>query len=449
MKLIKPLQFWVLQNKLRKRTRKAIKRKIKRWKHKLKKIKLENYKTPLLSYISKYGFVKDNVLKPKNSHIYHILIPKIFSLIENPDISLNTLEQIAQATRDKKIQELFLDHSQCDILDIDASAIMDILIVDAKKEWKIKNHAVNLHGLYSKVNPKVNEILKITGLIKHIGHSDSDTVPMDTKTQYKIFDLYKGTKTEEPNPYRSTEAEHVTTKLTKYFDEILQKSDRELNSDGKNYLSSLIGEVIDNAEQHSDNKTWYVIGYMDELKNKTGRVNITILDFGNSIHKTISEADLVPETKKNIEQLIFKHTTKNLFNFEEKWTPENLWTLFALQEGISRFNTQYSEKDRGYGTIEMIEFFLDLAQLSYYIKPSMIILSKSTYILFDGTYRLNEINIDGQFRKIIAFNKNNTLEEKPDHKFVRNLKNKFPGTIISMKFYIHNDFLSNYISKRK
>lgn len=47
----------------------------------------------------------------------------------------------------------------------------------------------------------------------------------------------------------------------------------------------------------------------------------------------------------------------------------------------------------------------------------------------------------GERRKIIAFNEENDLEKPPDEKFVRHLPLKFPGTLVSLRFILHQDHL--------
>ena len=62
----------------------------------------------------------------------------------------------------------------------------------------------------------------------------------------------------------------------------------------------------------------------------------------------------------------------------------------------------------------------------------MVIVSGSTYVLFDGTYQM-QANAEGN--RIIAFNGANDLRERPDSTYVRQLEGvSFPGTVISLKF---------------
>lgn len=377
-------------------------------------------------------------------HKYKITIPKTFSLIENPDETLEILDLTLEAARDRKIRELYLNHSACQELDLAASAVMDIIIMSGTKSWRHRKRP-HLHGRYS-TNSEVNEILRVTGIIKHIKHPDSD-VSDDIRKKYKIFELYRGKK-REAEAFQSSDAERVTTDLTGFFNDLLSTKGYSLTPSGQNHIANLISEVLDNAEQHSGTTEWYVMGYMSQETRELGRCYIVIFDFGESIYKSLSAANLNIKLKSHIDALIDRHTKKGFFEFKDKWSHENLWTLFALQEGISRYNIGNVQTDRGHGTVNMIEFFLKLGQsVNNKHVSKMALLSGNTYILFDGKYSLQNVDIDNEKRQVIAFNKVNSLEEKPDENYVRQLKHRFPGTLISMSFVLDKKYLDKIKSE--
>ena len=71
----------------------------------------------------------------------------------------------------------------------------------------------------------------------------------------------------------------------------------------------------------------------------------------------------------------------------------------------------------------------------------MSIVSGKSNIVFDGTYQIHSLNKKGYNIPTIAFNKENNLFERQDSKYVKALKNSFPGTIIDMEFYIDRKHL--------
>jgi hypothetical protein len=66
------------------------------------------------------------------------------------------------------------------------------------------------------------------------------------------------------------------------------------------------------------------------------------------------------------------------------------------------------------------------------------IVSGNTRITFDGTYRLIDKFKGKNNRKfkMMTFNRNGDIKQKPDKKYVSFVKNYFPGTIISAKICI-------------
>lgn len=122
--------------------------------------------------------------------------------------------------------------------------------------------------------------------------------------------------------------------------------------------------------------------------------------------------------------------TKKGFFMKAEFEEETLWTLYALQEGV----TSKAEWKRGNGSIRFIDSFFSLKgdnnrdNMSY-----LSIMSGNTRIIFDGTYRLIEKvkGKDGHSFKMMTFNELGDIEDKPDKKFVTFAQNYFPGTLIS------------------
>jgi hypothetical protein len=136
-----------------------------------------------------------------------------------------------------------------------------------------------------------------------------------------------------------------------------------------------------------------------------------------------------------------KMTKKHRAYFSENWNEESLWTVYALQDGISRKRHKRKDPDRGSGTIRLIESFKSIASNHIEHLPVMSITSGHVNICFDEDARLEEKEYGKFKRKVIAFNKENNLALPAEKKNVRILNNFFPGTVISMKFYIGNEYI--------
>ena len=102
-------------------------------------------------------------------------------------------------------------------------------------------------------------------------------------------------------------------------------------------------------------------------------------------------------------------------------------------------------KDRGQGTKNLIENFQLLGDsLDIGCEPIMTITTGNTHIIFNNKYKFKD---RGDNIKVIAFNKDNDLNKRPDKQNVINIKNKFPGVIISMKFYIDRDYIKREMER--
>lgn len=365
----------------------------------------------------------------RQSHRADILVPKIFSFIDNAAETTETLDQLRDAGNDKFVRQIHIDHTRCEKLDLCASVVMDVLILRAQGQRR-KAHGLLLSGTLSG-RPDVDTMVRASGILKQIGHPASTLVDQE---KVIVCDLFQGSP---GDPRRSTRAEIAATRLTEYFDRCLCQENYTLNSQGKNYISSLISEVIANAEEHSyrgRGKLWYTIAHYNRLPDEGGgECHIVLFNFGESIYESFLREETSETLREEIGALTERHRKRGFLGMGvAKWNEETLWTLYAPQEGVSRLRGTPGGEDRGNGTIEMIQFFSSLATES----RAMVLVSGSAYILFDGTYNLRSEPVGDETRKIIAFNADNSLELPPDGQFVRSLPLAFPGTLVSMRFVL-------------
>ena len=231
------------------------------------------------------------------------------------------------------------------------------------------------------------------------------------------------------------EQSYIGEEIIKYYDECLGTKGYSLSAIGKSKLSQMITEVIDNVGEHAGElASWYAQGhYTIGKENAPGKFRLVLFNFGDTIYEGLKKESSSNYTKKILNNATRKHKKKNLFGVG--WNEEVLWNLFSLQYKISRCN--YSKtNDRGVGTIDLIKSFLELGKTIEDVKPMMSIVSGKSNIIFDGTYQIHSLNKKGQNIPTIAFNKENNLLEKQDSRYVKALKNSFPGTVIDMEFYV-------------
>ena len=253
------------------------------------------------------------------------------------------------------------------------------------------------------------------------------------------------------DPHESSQMEAVATQLVHYVDELLSRRGYRLNSQTATALAQVVGEVIDNAERHSGREHWWVGARASrQKKNASELFEFVIFDFGETISGTLQALSADSTTRREIEQLISMHHHRI---DGQQLTEENLWTLYALQEGVS---SKSGPGPQGLGMSTLIRFFQILATGSEPgysrrgprpgIPPQMRmgILSGQTNILFDGRYHMTNVYArGGQHRAVIAFNSTNSLREPPDPKCVHPIRTSFPGTCVSVRVPILGSSLSN------
>ncbi|MCT7307913.1 hypothetical protein [Ralstonia wenshanensis] len=360
-----------------------------------------------------------------------VRVPKRFSILEDPSTVFDTLSAFARGVAGKPIQRIVFDHRELEEYDLAANALLDIIAVERDTEIRFRDAGRKLRvaGYYPK-NATVKRFIQSMGIIKHmeIAH---EALTGEEAEAVRIFDARNRNIFQPVDGIRADYKDIQQRKFVDHIDACLLDQQWELTAEGKHNLLTYLGEILANAEDHADYLDWSVQGYLDNSLD-VPMCEIAIFNFGRSIAESMKSCE-GGYTWGQISRYLDLHTKKGYFT--KGWREEDLLTVIALQGNVSRCNL--SELDtRGQGTVDLIEFFQGIHDVCNGTGKfaRMAIVSGSTYILFDGTYRMKEREGAGN---IIAFNESNSLEERPDSRYVRSLgKHKFPGTIISIKFPI-------------
>lgn len=377
-----------------------------------------------------------------------ISIPETFSFLDDPESAIDTIYSLVCVARKTRHLGVHFDHSKCTVMDIAASAILDVVAMEIRREWRTARFTNRmLSGDYPH-NENVAKVIKCMGITKNLKVRGSK-LPQEVEDEFVKFDLYAGHKKTEGFANTLNDQEIAASRLARYVDECLKRGARvRLSTEGQRRILKWAGEIITNAEEHSGLASWYAIGYMvplDHGENQPflGECQLAIFNFGWSMHESLKDRRAPDETHRSIQRLVNLHTEKNFFGPSNRFQPEDLWTLYALQDGVSRFSERPGGSDRGRGTVEMIEAFQYLGRTkSGEQKPQMSLVSGGTRILFDGKYPMKPMDVDGGQRMVIAFNEANTLEERPDSRNVHSLSGNFPGTLLTFRFFIDRTYLT-------
>lgn len=394
-------------------------------------------KTELSSLVSFWLKANDAKTKRRNeqSEIF-IQAPKVFSFIENPVGMVDFLNELMIRGSSNQVSRIWVDQRQSNKLDLCADAVTSVIIDQLRKSYH-KNFNGNLPD-----DEECKKTALISGMVKNLGLSKFHS------NEYLNFPLIEGRKL----PEKATESslrEITETKFTDYIDECLIQCGFELTEDGHQKVSSLVGETIDNAENHSGRYHWWIQGYQQAIEDNLGECHLVLFNFGRSIFESMQDLPDDSPLRARIDELVLTHQNRGLFS--HKWDRKALWTLYALQEGASRLNTgPESPNDRGQGTADLIQFFQEIGQSSTREKqPHMCIYSGDVFVKFDNKYRLAHRRTADNTRRQIAFNANNDLNLPPDEQYVRKLPGTFPGVLVSMRFFVDSHYLKDIKDRAK
>lgn len=375
-----------------------------------------------------------------------IRIPKRFSILSNPDPSYDVLKQVVEAITFQNCDKLILDYKNCKYCDLATQVFLDSILKSFDRYARLCKAASVMK--YIKISQVGGEHIFDESLRKMINSVGSPVELINRQMQFKDV---------EPFRLRQIDSRDVTkvkfeglkeidsTDLIEYVQKCLSRFNKTLTQDARQALGTVLGETIANAEEHSNLHNRYLIGYMEETNDDNihyGILNVVIMNTGSTIYERFKypEEDEVinEECVSQMQALSDKFTKKGLFDFNT-FTEENLWTLYSLQGGVSIVPREV--RNRGNGTIGFINSFFSLKGSTEVDNVSrMTILSGNTRIDFDGTYQITStIGEDDRKKELMTFNRTNSLEDRPDSKYVYHTKHYFPGTLISAQLLINDD----------
>ena len=384
-----------------------------------------SYISPFLEILKPYK--KPNYQKTKRTASF--LLPREFSLINNPDAALNTIyELVAYSRTTKKIPYVMLDHSQVESIDLTAEAVFDQVAFEIRRERRSKKRKIRFKGHFPQ-DEKLRRFLKGIGIIKSL-KVEHEYLPTEQERMLDIFAERSGSAAKNLTVGSMDYKENIIKKFIDHIDACLKKNNRRLTDIAINSIGQYTSEILDNAEQHSGKQDWSILGYYDHEDN-SHICEIAVFNVGKTISDTFLGLEKDSFAFKDILKYIDFHKKNNFFS--NNWREQDLITVAALQGDVSCQNCD-EEDTRGHGTVEIIEFFekMHLECTGETMSPKMAIISGDTHVLFDGTYRMEP---DKNGRKIIAFNSGNDLAKAPDPNYVKKISNNyFPGVIIAIRF---------------
>ncbi|WP_456313542.1 hypothetical protein [Pseudomonas shirazensis] len=402
-----------------------------------------NYETKLISnFKSKlFDFLIENNFVTGNEEIKHkVLIPYKFCLDEHYNETIEVIGEIIFSIWSNTGKTIIIDFSDCKYVGHSALFLLQILRLELQGDFNELNKRLSV--LNSKVDISIiksdDKTVNLNLLL--CGYLNSDVEVEDGVEPINTLGYLKGKK--EQKSYLENKKGINAKIIVNYVNNCLKRNYFELSEVGANDISSMIGEILSNAEDHSPFSTYYVTANYSQFnegktENTVGELNLSFLNFGYSIYQGFCETK---DDNKELFDVLDKACShiKSKSNFSE----DNLFTLFALQDGVSRL--KFRNASRGTGTMKFINCFFSFGDYQNNVKkqsPILSILSGNTQLICDNKYQPFEK--DNKY--YVSLNDENDLSLPPNKSHLKNLRYKFPGTILSVKAYLNKDHISKKI----
>lgn len=381
-----------------------------------------------LNILNKAEFIQNNLV---NKVIYS---PKNFLLKENFDECILFFKNIISSYILGN-GNIVISFEKCSISSIASFSLLEILIKELqnfKYKYNINKFKVCEKEIYFKhsiVDIKTNKYLhSFFGLQLPDNQNDG--------SRYLKLKMLTGKK----RVYYENSKTIACSKITEFVNNSAQEVGAELNEDGKHALDGLLGEVLGNAEDHCANCShWFVDGIsFSEKQHEIDVVdlNLSIINFGLSMFEGFENTKL--DNAQNYAKCQNKYEKhKSLFTMHSKFDKEALFTLYMLNDGISRL--KYKDESRGNGMMKFLKSFISLGSFGEQdarFKCQLNVVSGHTILTCDNDMKYYK---KGTFN-VLSLNKENDMDKLPDKNYLKSNSMYFPGTILECHIYLNKTY---------
>lgn len=371
--------------------------------------------------------------------------PKDFCYISNPDETSNYINDIQNQLENlDSAHDLHLVYNKTTNIGLAASFVFDQIVTTYQRKWRKKNIRIELSGNFSP-EKRVNNFLLSFGILDKLYPLRITNKNYDPDYQTKFIQFLKeGTKKNE------SDQSIGGGNLVNYFNDCLKFNKFQLTMDAINDFTASITEIIDNAELHSGQDKWAVLGCFDKESNECtfaiinpGRtIYENLRDENSAVAKPIRDLNEFIKSSRNILQKLWDKTQRN---FEEC-----LWNIMSLQDGISSKRTEEgSDSTRGQGIMDVLETIELLKSNDPSKEAKISLVSGRSAILIDFKYPIEKIKIGNEFWRRIYFSESKKLNVMPDLDSIVSLKKGFTGTIFTGRYIIDTAHLQEISNKNE
>jgi hypothetical protein len=382
--------------------------------------------------------------------IVQLKSPAIFSFIDNPDDAIAHLNELVAAEA-SGAREISVDQHGVERVDLCALATFNVL-AKAIKESRSRSRrrggtkAITFAGRLP-ANPLLREVISVVGLPATLGIA----LPVVLRREIRSLGLVEGMG----NGFKATSSsmsEVVATRVIDHVNLCLHGFGYDLTAEAADDIGVLTGELLNNCEDHSGRRAWWLSTYLREPERHpsggpsrgedVGDFHLTIFSFGDTMAESLDRLPKTALSRGKIDLLLAEHEKAGHYS-SGAFSREGALTVCALQPNTSRKNTSSTvEGHRGRGTVEFMRKVARLGVKTESDSPEAVLVSGNVWVRF-GLHPIGHGTILGMgASQVVAFNDGNSLDEAPDPAVFKLLKARFPGTLLSLRFNISKSHLS-------
>lgn len=222
-----------------------------------------------------------------------IKIPKVFSLIDNPDESYEAIKKLTASLLFQKHHNVVIDYSCCVRFTLDAQVLLDLILKDILRVFNICEHIPKNRSFIKNITDKTKKDSNVRAMLFSVG---SQAIHANKHREYPhIIPYHLCIHKAINNSIEQIEQKELdTTALSDYVEKCLERMGRKLDDDSMDDLCTVIGEILINAEEHSSTHCRYSIGYFEQKSiddKKVGVFQLVILNMGRSIYEKFHDLD--------------------------------------------------------------------------------------------------------------------------------------------------------------
>jgi hypothetical protein len=361
---------------------------------------------------------------------------KNFSFIDNPDETLQRLCQIIEC--EGRSLEAYVNFNDEQVMDIGPYLVLAEI-------WQ--GHAPVFAG--GRMPIPVQRIIEAVRLRRALRMAPFPSVRAGTSSGVWALPVWRRPVAIGPTTVERAlgpqSREKVTDDFCDWIDRCLGvfEINQELTGDGRAWLANMISELLDNAERHSSLENgegnWSVTGFMARQKSitVTNVLSMAIVSVGRTISQSLETAS--QDITDRLNDYCQRHSMNGI-------SREALRTVVALQDYVTRVKNASENSRGGIGFQEVIDFANEFGDnQTDEQKPRITVLSGDTCIQIGTPYMKGVRVLQPRQPRELWFNPENSPLHPPSTKHVYTLRNRFPGTLISIRLNLNPQALQGSV----